>query len=146
MDASKETILLVDGHEDDVLLFEDALRRSHLDNPVSVVQSGQEAMDYLSGSGPYADCLRYPLPAVIVLELALMPGDGFELLTWIRAQPHLKWILLVVLTNSIWPKELELARQLGADHVFSKPGGCEDLRTVVNLLRDQHSKGVSMDS
>jgi CheY-like chemotaxis protein len=67
--TTNRTILLVEDNKDDVFLMERALRAARIANPVIVVETGQEVMDYLSGAGRFADRERYPLPAVVFLDL-----------------------------------------------------------------------------
>lgn len=61
---------------------------------------GVTEMQYLSYDGKYADKEKYPLPFVIFLDLKLPYLDGLEVLNWIRSQPRLKSIVVVVLTGS----------------------------------------------
>ena len=69
--TANRTILLVEDNKDDVFLMKRALQSARIVNPVVVVETGQEAMDYLAGAGKFADRERYPLPAVVFLDLKL---------------------------------------------------------------------------
>ncbi len=51
-----------------------------------MVEDGQEAIDYLSGAGAFADRTAHPIPAVIFLDLKLPIKSGHEVLAWIRQQ------------------------------------------------------------
>jgi CheY-like chemotaxis protein len=52
----------------------------------------------------------------------LMPGkNGFEVLEWIRQQPGLKRLRIVVLTTSDAPKDIDRAYELGANAFMVKP-------------------------
>jgi CheY-like chemotaxis protein len=86
--GTRRPILLVDDNEDDVLLMKRALKDAGVQNPVFVAEDGQQAIDYLSGTGPYADRGSFPLPWIAFLDLKLPLKTGHEVLAWIR-QPYL---------------------------------------------------------
>src|SRR5439155_2314307 len=62
----------------------------------------------------YADRAEYPLPGLVLLDLALPVMNGFDVLRWIRTQPPLAAIRVVVLTASSNVRDVTLAYQLGA--------------------------------
>src|SRR5207244_7058463 len=67
--SDQQTILLVDDSENDLELMKIAFRRAGLNSPLQVVHSGEEAIAYLAGEGQYSDRNRFPLPAVMLLDL-----------------------------------------------------------------------------
>ena len=69
MPPSAPTILLVEDSEDDVFIMRKALAKCGIGNPLQIVTDGQQALDYLAGSGVYTDRKRYPLPFVAFLTL-----------------------------------------------------------------------------
>src|SRR6267142_4902399 len=85
-------ILLVEDNEDDVFLMQRAMSKANLRPPLHVAVNGQDAIDYLVGTGAYADRAAYPLPHCIFLDLKLPFVDGFEVLEWLGAQPALAHI------------------------------------------------------
>src|SRR5688572_12392047 len=107
-------ILLVEDNEDDVFLMRRALTTAGVTNPVFVVETGPNAVDYLSGAGAYQDRKTYPLPAVVFLDLKLPLMSGHEVLAWIRAQRQLEGLLVVVLTSSSEPSDVRRSYSLGA--------------------------------
>lgn len=113
--------LLVEDDPDDVLLMRRAFAKAKITNPLQVVPSGQEAIEYLSGAGRFSDRSEFPLPNVVLLDL-IMPGmDGVEVLQWIRAQPDLATLRVVVLTNAQAPRDIERAYKAGANSFLVKP-------------------------
>src|SRR6476660_7885214 len=114
-------ILLVEDNDDDVFLMKHALASAGVSNAVLVVESGQRAVDYLSGEGPYSDRSRYPMPAVVFLDLKLPLMSGHEVLAWIRAQRQLESLVVVVLTSSNEPSDVRRAYSLGANSYLMKP-------------------------
>src|SRR6516225_8524692 len=98
--SDQALFLLVEDDSGDALLIRRAFVQAKVLNPVQVVSSGEEAIAYLSGTGRYANRAEFPLPELVLLDLK-MPGiDGFEVLRWIRAQPGIRGMRVVVLSGS----------------------------------------------
>ena len=127
-------ILLVEDDPDDVLLIRRAMRQARLANPVSVVGDGEAAVAYLEGRGPYADRAAHPLPALVLLDLKLPRLSGFEVLSWLRAQPGLRRLPVVVLTSSDQPVDVNRAYELGANTYMVKPGSLDRLIEIVKSV------------
>jgi CheY-like chemotaxis protein len=125
-------ILLVEDNPDDVLLIQRAFQKAGLRDALKVVRDGAQAIEYLSGSGLYADRRRFPLPFLVLLDLKMPGTDGFDVLQWARAQPDLKRLLIVVLTSSNLQTDVDRAYELGANSYLVKPVGFEE---TVNLVQ-----------
>ena len=80
-------ILLAEDDENDIALFRRALANADIRNPVEIVRDGDEAIAYLKGEGKFSDRTKYPLPALMLLDLNMPRRDGFQVLDWIRRQP-----------------------------------------------------------
>lgn len=134
-DASRApagAILLVEDNEDDVFLMKHALRAAGVANPVFVVESGQDAVDYLSGTGNYVDRAKYPMPVIVFLDLKLPLISGHEVLAWIRSQRQLESLVVVVLTSSNEPSDVRRSYSLGANSYLLKP---LDTRQLIELAK-----------
>ena len=118
---------MAEDSEEDEILFFGALRRSGLTNPVNVVLNGEEAISYLSGDFRYRDRDRFPLPRILLLDLAMPKVDGWQVLRWARSRPQFDDILIVVLAGAIQVHELRNAYRMGADSFLIKPCTVEDL-------------------
>lgn len=114
-------ILIVEDNEDDVVLTKRALQHAGVSNPLFVVETGPDAIDYLSGVNAYRDRDKYPLPAVVFLDLKLPMMSGHEVLAWIRGQRRLEGLVVVVLTSSNEPSDLRRSYSLGANSYLVKP-------------------------
>ena len=119
MSAGKGVILLAEDDPNDVLLIERAFQRTHVANSLQVVRDGEEALAYLSGQGPFADRERHPLPVLLLMDLKMPRKSGLEVLEWVRQQPGLKRLPIVVLTSSNQGPDINRAYELGAN---SYPG------------------------
>src|SRR3954463_10927004 len=95
-----EHILLAEDDSNDVLLIQRAFQKAGMHHLLKVVRDGEQALDYLSGHGPYANREKFPLPFLLLLDLKMPCIDGFEVLQRVRAEPDLKRLLIVVLTSS----------------------------------------------
>lgn len=129
------TILLVEDSPDDVLLIQRAFRKANLINPISVVDDGEKAIQYLSGAGAYADRASHPLPVLVLLDLKLPRKSGHEVLAWIKQHPSFKRIPVVVLTSSTETIDVNKAYDLGANSYLVKPVGFDDLFAMVKTLQ-----------
>jgi CheY-like chemotaxis protein len=123
---NEPVILLAEDREDDVILIQRAFKKAGFDIPLKVVADGEEAIYYLSGLGQYADRNRYPIPSLILLDLKLPLRDGFEVLHWMKQQPKLKDIPVIVLTLSNRIKDVNKAYALGAYSFLIKTTDFED--------------------
>ena len=132
--SPKGTILLVEDDPDDVFIFQRALVAANVLNPVVVVTDGQAAVEYLSHQGEYADPKKYPRPFVIFLDLKLPYLDGFEVLTWIRKQPYLESVVVVVLSGSDENRDHQRAYALGARSYLVKPPSGDEIREFMDSM------------
>ena len=128
-------ILLVEDDEADILLLRRAFRNARIANPLTEVHDGQAAIQYLSGEGDYADRARYPIPFMILLDLRLPKLSGFEVIAWLRDQPQLVDLIVVVLTASDHVTDVTKARDLGANSYLVKPGNFEELVQMVKRIK-----------
>ena len=135
MTTTNRAILLVEDNEDDVFLMRRALRGAHVANPLYVVEDGQEAEDYLSGAGKYADREAYPVPAIVFLDLKLPYISGHDVLAWIRRQKDLEGLVVIVLTSSNEASDLSRCYALGANSYLVKPPTPEQLEDLAKAFR-----------
>ncbi len=126
-------ILLAEDDENDIFLMKRAFERAHITNPVLVVRNGQEAIDYLSGKGEYAQRDKFPFPGLLLLDLKMPWMNGFDVLKWVRGQKEMKQFPVVVLTSSKLQSDVDQSRELGVYDYRVKPQSFEDL---VRLLED----------
>ena len=129
-------ILLVEDDYNDVLLIQRAFRKANIKPLVSNVSDGDEAVLYLQGEGKYADRSQYPVPLLILLDLKLPRRSGLEVLAWIRQQPELRRLLVIVLTSSQEDSDLTQAYDLGANSYLVKPIDFQEFVRLVELIDD----------
>ena len=139
MEIDNGTILLVEDSDDDVFIFNRILNKARITNPVQVAADGQEAMDYLSGSGKFADRNRFPMPVLIFLDLKIPFVSGLEILEWMRGTAHLASIFVIVLTSSSEERDIVRSYQLGARSYLVKPPSVEALQDVIKAIQNHSS-------
>jgi CheY-like chemotaxis protein len=128
----RAVILVADDSDEDIFLIRRAFKKALVPNPLYAVKSGVEAMSYFEGRGKFSNRDEYPLPDLLLLDLK-MPGiDGFEVLSWIRHQPGISLLRVIVLTASDHIRDVNLAYQLGANSFMVKPS---DFDNFVELGR-----------
>lgn len=132
--TEQSAILLVEDNDDDVALTRHALKAAAVQNPVHVVETGPAAIEYLSGANEFRDRTKYPLPGIVFLDLKLPMMSGHEVLAWIRAQPQLESLIVVVLTSSDEPSDLRRSYSLGANSYLVKPLTARQLTDLARAL------------
>ena len=128
-------ILLVEDNEDDALLMKRAMKAAGISNRLSCVEDGQEAIDYLGGSGKFSDRLSYPIPAFVFLDLKLPLKSGLEVLAWKRNQAALEGVVVLVLTSSSEASDLREAYKLGVNSYVVKPAATSELAEFAKAFR-----------
>jgi CheY-like chemotaxis protein len=129
-------ILYVEDEETDVMLLQHVLTKAGIHNPVQTVKDGKAAMDYLAGNPPFEDRQLHPLPRLMLLDLNLPYWSGFEVLEWLRQQPQLRRLPVVIFTSSNRPDDIARAYDAGANAYLVKPNALADLSSLVLALRD----------
>jgi two-component system, response regulator len=114
-------ILLVEDNPDDEALTLRALKKNNIKNEVIIARDGAEAVDYLFGTGMYAQRNDRTMPQVILLDLKLPKLDGFEVLRRLRADDRTKFLPVVILTSSDEEQDRIAGYDLGANSYVRKP-------------------------
>lgn len=121
MTEKNKTILLVEDNPDDEELTRIAFAESRLANALVVVRDGEEAIEYLFGTGRHAGRDLNDMPELILLDLKLPKLDGHEVLERIRANARTRYIPVVVMTTSREESDMLSSYNLGANSFIQKP-------------------------
>src|SRR5579862_537958 len=130
-----KTILQVEDDPNDVFLLQHAMTKAGVANPVQVVTDGRQALEYLQGSGKFADREKFPFPGLVLLDLKLPYVMGLDVLKWIRKGPGPALIVLM-LTASGEEADIAAAYRLGANGFLVKPSEASKLQDMVKAIRD----------
>ncbi len=119
-------ILHVEDNSDDVMLMSLAFRKAGVDAKLEVASDGDKAIATLK------EAARVAPPACVLLDIKLPSISGLEVLSWIRQQPQLKRLPVIMLTSSLLPDDINQAYDRGANSYLLKP---PDLDSLIALAR-----------
>jgi CheY-like chemotaxis protein len=105
-------ILLIDDDPGDVLLTTEAFQSSKVTNVVRVISDGAEAVEHLR---------TQPAPDLILLDLNLPKVSGPEILEFVKNDPQLRRIPVVVLTTSAAEEDILRTYDRHANAYVTKP-------------------------
>ena len=126
-------ILIVEDSAGDIRLTFEASKEAKVRNRMSAANDGVEAMAFLRKEGKYADAAT---PDVILLDLNLPRKNGREVLAEIKADPRLRRIPVVVLTNSRAEEDIIKAYNLHANCYVTKPVDFQQFLNVIKSIED----------
>ena len=127
-------ILLIDDDEDLPLLLPLLLKKANVEFSFRVADNGESAVEYLCGTGAYADRAAYPLPQALLLDLRMPRMNGFQFLEWKRTRPEFASLPVVVWSSSVFVEDKQRALALGANAYFDKSADINQLAEVFQRL------------
>jgi two-component system response regulator len=128
--SANRPILLVEDNPSDIDLTRRALEKGRIVNELVVAEDGEEALEYLFGSGRHAGRDTSKLPAVALLDLKLPKIPGLEVLRRIRADARTRRLPVIILTSSREEQDVGTGYDLGVNSYIVKP---------VDFTRFQHA-------
>lgn len=128
-------ILLVEDNPDDVELALHACRITRLGADIVVARDGEEALEYLFGTGRYAGRSSKDIPTVMVLDLNLPGIGGLEVLRSMRLCPETRRIPVVILTSSDEESSVVGSYELGVNSYIRKPSDFDAFTDVIIRLQ-----------
>lgn len=128
-------ILQVEDDPNDVFLLQHAMNKVGVKNPIQVASDGQQAIDYLKGTGKFVDREKFPLPCLVLLDLKLPYVMGLNVLKWIRQQPGAA-LVVIMLTASGEDEDIATAYRLGANAFLTKPSKASKLEEMAKAIKD----------
>jgi CheY-like chemotaxis protein len=129
------TVLYVEDDENDVLLMRRAWMKAGVRERLQTLSDGKEAIRYLAGEGPYVNRVEHPMPTLVLLDLKLVKMLGLDVLKWIRAQPSLRGLRVIVFSSSTREADRSAAEALGANAYFVKPHHYNNWVAMVTTLK-----------
>lgn len=129
-------VLIAEDSEADIFFLIRAISAARMQNPVYVVRSGAEALEYLSGAGKYSDRKTYPMPGIVFIDLKMPKPDGFDVLRWKEKQRTLPRILWVAVSSFDGVKTINEAYSAGATTFLAKPLDSMDVRNLVDAFEE----------
>lgn len=130
--GSKPRIFVVEDNPGDIHLLRLALQSANLDCDLTVVDDGQEALDFVRQRGNYEDSV---VPDLVVLDLNVPKNDGIEILEALRTNPAFAQVPIAVLSSSSSPRDIAKAERLGVERFIAKPPDLEEYLTIGGVLK-----------
>lgn len=124
-------ILLIEDNHSDVFLFKMFLEDIGADARLTVFNDGVSALEYLSKI--YLNRIT-PMPDLIVLDINLPDGSGFEILAEIKMNYFMHNLKVIMFTTSSENEDKAYAKQLGAFDFFTKPIDISEYEKIVKLI------------
>src|SRR5262245_35498859 len=131
---SNRSVLIAEDDENDVFFLQRAFQQAKIENPLHVVRDGQEAIEYLSGTGSFSDRNAHPLPYLFILDLKMPRKTGMDVLVWLQEQPELRSVPVLILSSSAQLGDIERAYELGANAFIVKPATLEKRVDMAKLI------------
>ena len=126
-------ILLVEDNHDEASLTIETLSEGRIQNNISLVQDGVEALTFLRREGTHANA---PRPDLILLDLNLPRKNGHEVLAEIKLDPDLKRIPIIMMSSSSEKKDVLTSYNLHANCYVTKPLDLDDFIAAVRSIED----------
>lgn len=127
------TILITDDDDGHAFLIEDSLRGAGVDAPFLRFSDGQEILDFLTGKTkePYFDRER---PYLLLLDIRMPKVDGVAVLRYIKADPELRKLPVIILTTTEDPREVDRCHDLGCNVYMHKPVSYDNFAAAISKL------------
>jgi CheY-like chemotaxis protein len=140
MNQNLNCVLVIDDDEPTNFFTQIILEDYGCTNHIRVMQSGQDALDYLAKSEQAGcDANLYPSPNLILLDINMPAMDGWEFLDEYKKLNVANRIIVVMLTTSLFPEDMTRAEAIPEISGFeNKPLTAEKLE---NILRKHFATG-----
>lgn len=132
-------ILAVDDDEDDIDLMRLLFRKAGVTHPVTVYRQGEHLMDAL-----LAESGEAVMPFLCFVDVKMPTMNGHELLRWIRQQPRLNHLAVVMLSSSEHPEDVRQAAENGAQCYLAKYPHPSVLKRVLDEAERISTNGVAV--
>lgn len=124
----KFKILLIQDNKPDIELIKKLFKRLQLTVNISVIQSGDQALDLIT------KCLLQPVPHIILLDINLPGTNGLQLLKLLKTSQTYKFIPVIILTTSDRRSQITQAYYNYANTYLTKPIDISQFEQLLDLL------------
>ena len=92
--------------------------------------SGYEVVKYFGGLSAVAHLVEQK-PDAVVLDLMMPDMSGLEVLHYIKAQPNLSGIPVIIVSAKTMPEDVEIGLKAGAVAYLTKPVSFSDMKESI---------------
>jgi CheY-like chemotaxis protein len=134
MTPDAKTVIVVEDEPDAAEMFAEMMR-----------VSGYRVLKTYS-STPAIALIAKEQPDVVILDIMMPDISGLEVLRYMRRDPLLRDIPVIVVSAKSMPSDIKEGLEAGATVYLTKPVGFLELKKSVDLvMQEERSKGSSMD-
>ncbi len=133
MKAKSIHLLLVEDNEGDIVLTTEALDEGKINNSLSVVRDGWEAIQYLEQKEGYEEAQK---PDLILLDINLPKINGHDVLKHIKNHDKLKHIPVIMLTTSSDETDVIKSYENHSNCYITKPVDINNFLEVISSIED----------
>lgn len=119
MDATPATILIIEDEADTAEMFAEMMRLSGF------------KVRKTHGSAAAMALLEHEVPAAVLLDIMMPDVSGFEVLRFIRREPGLAKVPVIVISARGLPADVQNVLAAGANAYLTKPVGYMELNGAV---------------
>lgn len=136
-------VLLVEDNAGDVLLTQVALEESGIQFKMSVVNDGDEALEFLNKEGNYRHA---EIPHLLLLDINLPKKNGHEVLKYIRANLLFRHIPVVMLTTSSAKKDVDMSYENQASGFITKSSSVDEFINAIRVVISEWLPKINLTS
>lgn len=119
--ATDTTILIAEDNDFEICRFLRALRTVRRHCLIHVVGDSEQVISYLSNNPPYDNRTRFPTPDLVLLGSKMPNLDAGRVLSWIKTEPALDGLQVVLFSGSNLERDFLKAKELGAKDYRVRP-------------------------
>jgi DNA-binding response OmpR family regulator len=128
-------ILLIDNDVNDQFLSQLALEKAlPAGSVVHAVHSGDEAVAYMIGEKEFSNREVYPFPSLVITDLHMPNGDGFDVLEFLQNNPAWNVVPRLMFSSSDDADDVRTAYMLGASAYHIKPLALSDMEARMRSI------------
>jgi CheY-like chemotaxis protein len=133
-------VLVAEDNESDAERLQMAWYDARIKNKLELVADGSEVVRYLTGADEYADRGRFPIPALLLLDLKMPKMGGMEVLEWLYPRPRPPFACAVLTGERLLTPVVQAFRRRAYAFLL-KPLQYEDLKAFVEKF-----KGIEVEN
>jgi len=122
MNPRQKTVMIIEDEADAAELFSEMMRI----NGFRVIK--------MFSSAPAIPIIAQERPDVILLDVMMPDISGLEVLRYIRREPELASIPVIILSAKSMPGDIKTGIEAGASMYLTKPVGFQDLKQAVEKV------------
>lgn len=125
--TTQKTVMIIEDETDAAELFGEMMRV----NGFRVIK--------MFSSTPALAIIAQEKPDVILLDIMMPDISGLEVLRYMRREPELAQIPVIVVSAKSMPNDIKVGLEAGASMYLTKPVGFQDLKNAVEKVLSNHT-------